>query len=502
MKKTFKIIGSVLLSVMIAVGAFCFSVSAATASVSLGINNGGKFRVGNTVTVTVKYTASDAIGAAEANIKFSTGVLKYSSAAGGDATVGNGAVKIIDTGFNGTSKTATYTVKFIAIANGDGSVSASVTGVNIAGTRMSASSSVSVNVSRSENATLSSLTVSGAALSPAFNPNTTSYTAFVKNPVDSVLVKAGVADAGATVAGAGTVKLKVGENSVTLTVTAANGTAKKSYTVKIKRMTEEETKAYEQQLRDSDPLLVEIDGKDYHLVSDAAAYTAFGGFTVGEITRKDTKIPCLSDEAGKYTLCYLTADEDEQKTNVLYIKNEENYTVAPYIISNNKLYIIEESPKTVPEGFKKTEVEINGVKVKAMQFTSDKMVDFFILYCYNSGNNSYFRYDFEEKTLQRAPDFETGEVKAVNETKNGIFDKFLKLSSSAKLIVVFLLLAAVCIVVLIILLIVRLVSRKRRNSFADFEDDSEGLFINEEITDGLNFVGDDTLSDQNDFPEQ
>lgn len=502
MKKTFKIIASWLLAVTVAVSVFCFSASAATASVSLGINNGGKFRVGNTVTVTIKYSASDAIGAAEANISFSTGVLKYSSLTGAtQPKVGNGTIKIIDFDFDKTSKTATYTVKFIAIANGDGSVSASVTGVNNSDIKMSASSSVSLNVSRSENATLSSLSVSGATLSPAFNPNTTSYTAFVKNPVDSVSVKAGVADAGATVAGAGTVKLKVGGNSVTVTVTAANGTAKKSYTIKIKRMSEEETKAYEQQLRDSDPLLVEIDGKDYHLVSDPAAYTAFGGFTVGEFTRKDTKIPCLSDEAGKYTLCYLTADEDEQKTNVLYIKNEENYTVAPYIVSNNKLYIIEESPKAVPEGFKKTEVEINGVKAKAMQFTSDKMVDFFILYCYNGGSDSYFRYDFEEKTLQRAPDFEMGAVKEASTQKSGLFDKFLKLSSSAKLIVVFLLLAAVCIVVLIILLIVRLVSKKRRNSF-DFDDDSEGLFVNEEITDGLNFVGDDTSPDQNDFPEQ
>ena len=94
-----------------------------------------------------------------------------------------------------------------------------------------------------------------------------------------------------------------------------------------------------------------------------------------------------------------------------------------------------------------------------------------------------------------------GAVKEASTQKSGLFDKFLKLSSSAKLIVVFLLLAAVCIVVLIILLIVRLVSKKRRNSF-DFDDDSEGLFVNEEITDGLNFVGDDTSPDQNDFPEQ
>lgn len=485
MKKIKKIAALIISSVLLISSLFALTVSAATASVVLGLNKKGNYRVGEAVTVTVKYAASDPVGALDATISFSTGVLKYSSCTGGQATASNGTVRIVDTDFNGTSKNATYTIRFTAVGNGSGNVSASLTGVNVDGAKMTASSAISVTIAQSDNAALSSLSVSGTSLSPAFNANKTSYTATVKYSVEKVKVSANVADAGAIVTGAGDVVLKVGENKVTVTVTSASGKAKKSYTIKIKRMTQEETAEYEKQLRESDPLLVVIGSSDYHILTEASAYTAYPGYKVEEFTRKDKQIPCLKDESGKYTLCYLTADTDAEKKPVLYIKDGEDFKIAPYILSNGKLYIIEKPETQAPDGYKTTEIEINGTTAKVYQFTSDKMLDFFVFYCYSEGKSAFYRYDSAEKTLQRAPDFKTTDIKASTPKKVGAIQKFLNLSLSAKLILCFVILAAICLIVLLVLVIVRVVSKKNlRQLGAEDEDfDIDSLVFPEENED-------------------
>ena len=148
MKKIKKIAALIISSVLLISSLFALTVSAATASVVLGLNKKGNYRVGEAVTVTVKYAASDPVGALDATISFSTGVLKYSSCTGGQATAGNGTVRIVDTDFNGTSKNATYTIRFTAVGNGSGNVSASLTGVNVDGAKMTASSAISVTISK------------------------------------------------------------------------------------------------------------------------------------------------------------------------------------------------------------------------------------------------------------------------------------------------------------------------------------------------------------------
>ncbi|WP_175491109.1 Ig-like domain-containing protein [Pontibacter chinhatensis] len=96
----------------------------------------------------------------------------------------------------------------------------------------------------SSNANLSNLALSGTTLSPAFSANTVNYTASVANAVTSVTVTPTKADANATVSINGTVltggatsravNLNVGANTITVVVTAQNGSTK-TYTVTITR---------------------------------------------------------------------------------------------------------------------------------------------------------------------------------------------------------------------------------------------------------------------------
>ena len=88
---------------------------------------------------------------------------------------------------------------------------------------------------KSDNAKLSALEIAGVTLTPAFAADVTSYTASVENTVDKVTVTATAADSKATVAGTGEKTLAVGNNAITVEVTAENGTTTKTYTITVNR---------------------------------------------------------------------------------------------------------------------------------------------------------------------------------------------------------------------------------------------------------------------------
>ncbi|KPD07723.1 hypothetical protein AM501_13880 [Aneurinibacillus migulanus] len=99
--------------------------------------------------------------------------------------------------------------------------------------------------SLSSNADLSNLTLSQGTLAPIFSSGTTAYTANVDNEVASVTVTPTVADSTATVkvndvavtsgVATGSIPLNVGPNTITVMVTAQDGTTQKSYTITVTR---------------------------------------------------------------------------------------------------------------------------------------------------------------------------------------------------------------------------------------------------------------------------
>ena len=87
----------------------------------------------------------------------------------------------------------------------------------------------------SSDATLSSLNIPSVSLSPAFSPSVETYSASVANTVTSINISASANHPKASVTGVGAKSLNVGSNSFQITVTAENGTTKKTYTVNITR---------------------------------------------------------------------------------------------------------------------------------------------------------------------------------------------------------------------------------------------------------------------------
>ena len=91
---------------------------------------------------------------------------------------------------------------------------------------------ITVNREADDNNDLKSLEVEGYDITPTFDPDTTEYTLEVPEDVDSITVNAEPDADTATVEGTGSHDLQPGENTITVTVTAEDGT-EKTYTIKV-----------------------------------------------------------------------------------------------------------------------------------------------------------------------------------------------------------------------------------------------------------------------------
>ncbi len=495
MKKTIKLLIclSVILGILVAY--FSFGTFAAQALLSFDKSS---YNLGQTVTMTIKYNANAPIYANEIDVTYNNSVLKVASVNGGEYTLGTSSIKIVDDDLSTATAvhtSGTYVVTFTTVAVGDANVSVSV--ISDGG---SASASGNVNVSLSSNANLASLKVSGAILSPAFNPNTTSYSATVKYSIDKATVSAGVADGNATLVGAGTYDLAVGDNLKTITVTAASG-AKKSYTLNIKRLSEEETAALEEQERADDVFLVVYNGKDYHIMQDISKLEVPGGFTASTILHRENEVGVLVDTAGEYTLYYLTADDDETQTPVIFYKTEnEEFKELPYIISSGNLYIIE--PPVVnfivsEEKYLPNSIDLGSQKIDTYSFTDTRLSDFHIVYAYFNGERNFYRYDTVTKVLQRAPDFI--EIVVEEETeKTNILTDFSDLSTAAKIVILLVIISVLAIIALIVLLIIRIASYRKELP----EEDDVVAFDEITESDGIDDSVDlETITDSEDEEE-
>jgi hypothetical protein len=111
---------------------------------------------------------------------------------------------------------------------------------------------ITVTRAASTNANLSSLAISQGTLSPSFASGTTSYSVSVGSAVYSLNVAPTIADANATViikkgtsitsgSASNPIALNVGLNTISVMVTAQDGSTMKSYTIIVTRASEENT---------------------------------------------------------------------------------------------------------------------------------------------------------------------------------------------------------------------------------------------------------------------
>ena len=480
MKKVFKITFSFILIAILVASVFSFNTAAASATTHFSPSK-TDFSVGEEITVTIKFDAGVQVFSIDGELKYDSAIVQYVS--GGGANQGN-SVKIAEA-LSGETK-VDVSVKFKTIAEGkcNFSFSGFCTDANL--TPHNASTGYFINVKNpttseppnppapSDNANLASLKVSGATLSPKFNSNTTNYTVTVPFATDKVTITAGVADAGATLVGAGTINLNVGDNKRTITVTAASG-AKKSYNLVITRLAEEQGQPPEPD--DTDPLLITAEGTNRKVMQDITSMPVPESFSATTAEVSGVQVGALTEPGGKYVLYYTTLEDGSDAA--LYYKDENaEYRRLRYIEVNGKLYIIADMPEGfAPDGWYKDTMSITGGAVAAFRSEDSRLKDFYVLYCYVDGAHGFYRFDSLKSTIQRAPDFTLQAIVSDQidvPKEDNVFKKFANMNPTGKTIIILIAVAIICIAVLVVLLVSRLVNTPKTDGDEIFlSDDGE-----------------------------
>lgn len=322
-------------------------------------------------------------------------------------------------GFEGDSRT--NQLVFRANSTGTGTVSISAGSYCIAGVDYDASGSASVSivsasepddsepapaptpsggdsstgnnpgVSLSSNNALSSLTVSAGTLTPAFDPAITEYTLSLPSRSDRLTITANPSDSRATVQGDGDISLQDGETSLSVVVTAEDGSAK-AYTITV-------------QVAQAPTLFLDYNGQRLGVVKDVSQVTPPAGFAPAEpITYSGDTLPIWTDVSGKRTLVYLM--DEKTSAQGFYLFSQTTGVQSPYlpILCGSVTYIYTDIPKelsSVP-GLTPATVKAFGQTLNGWTYNDASLKDFCVLYLMDdAGSYGYYTYDSREETLQR-----------------------------------------------------------------------------------------------------
>ena len=209
---------------------------------------------------------------------------------------------------------------------------------------------------KSSNANLSNLGIRPNDFS-GFRQGTTTYNVTVPNDVESVEVYATKADSKATVTGTGTKTLQEGANTLTVTVTAEDGT-KKTYTINVTRETA---------IENEDENVTDENTTDENMISEETTQEATGD-GLAELTISNVNLtPSFETGVYEYTAKYIgestelemeatptdetyivdiTGNEDLQEGEniiTILVSDAEGNNVATYQITVNKSLVDEEA---------------------------------------------------------------------------------------------------------------------------------------------------------------
>lgn len=399
------------------------NVKAANATINISGNNSAI--VGNTITVTVTLSSSTSLGSWDFTVGYDTSKLRLTYS---DAESSQRAVGYVSSAGQ-TSKT--YTFKFKALSSGTASIyinGAEVYDFNenkMTVTKGSKSITLKtqqeIEASYSKNNYLNELLVDGYELSPSFDKDTLEYSLELDSTIENIKVSAKVADKTASVTGTGNIELIEGENLVEIVVTAQNGNTRK-YVIKAN-------------VKELNPINVKVNGEEYTVVKRKNTLTIPDNFIETTVVINEEEIPAFYNEITKYTIVGLK-DKEGKIDLYLYDLDSGKYTLYQELTFNsNKLFLLD-VPSKIPEGLRKTKLEVNEKKITAYKFNYSDI--YYIIYGMNltTGNKDFYMYDSEEHTIQR---YDTTMLDKVTEEKDKYLTVVIVLSCVCFLTMLFLL---------------------------------------------------------------
>lgn len=423
MKKTLRSLLLAMAVLCVAAAGFGFPVKAAgSARISFSDIS---CKVGETFTVNMSVNASGAtLAAMDAVLLYPTDYLElvscsvpspgsYNSPGGGTIIMnwynasGSGTLNCSLTFKSLKAGSTAVTVESQEIADTDGNVLSS----------SAASSAIAIGAESgaSNDAKLSALQISPGSLSPAFSPDRTEYSIQVNNDVAKIAVSAKTNDAKAKFVISST-DLAVGDNTITVKVTAEDGKTVKNYVIKVKRLegaatttkAEESSKAEdesEEDGEDSEDITVMIDGQIRMFVTPLDGVTLPEGYEVTDYEFDGHQVQAARNLTGDLIAFYLADQDGENPQFYLYNEADQTFSRMMNIQTASNLYTVVDldAGVVIPDNYHEITVEIDGLDVRAWRSNDDMEGIYYLIYAMNwNGEKALYRYDSQERTMQRA----------------------------------------------------------------------------------------------------
>lgn len=490
MKKILKTMAVLAITVCVMLSVFAINVFAAgTSSIAFSKS---ELNVGDTLTVTVRYNATEEMYAAQGLIKYDPKVFQFVSGDNSNSTTA-GVVKTVLSSNGKTSLVENIQFKAIAAGKATFSITDSVYVSDTEQKITDSGASVQVkdaSASKSSNANLSYLRTSAGTLSPNFSANTTTYSVTVPNSVTEVLLYIEAQDSKATTAVEGSKTMKVGANTRKVLVTAEDGTVK-TYTLNITRLasnnassegtSSDETSSDVSDETSSDvkePVAedkVIVDGVEKYIAEDFSQDLIYEDFAITSYKYNDKEYPAITD--GGTTLIYLV-DEKGENGEFYRIDKQNNITKFEFITVGKNMYqLLTPDESEITDKFVSTTVSIDGQEYDAYQRITDADSDFVFFYAKCLTNTGFYRYDITEKTMQRANGMVIEAVQQetpVDTEPGNILDNLKNLNTNGKIVAITIVVILLLLLVAIIILIVKLVSSTRDDDDDDYYDEDDG----------------------------
>ena len=331
---------------------------------------------------------------------------------------------------------------------------------------------------KSSNASLGSLVISAGTLSPEFSAATKDYTATVDYSCSSLAVTANRADSKASVTSVtGNDSLEVGENTVSVVVTAEDGSTS-TYNIVVTRRAEDDPENADKQ---DNWKKFDINGTEWTMVNDIPEDVVPEGFEHSKTVIDGLEYNTLHGTFGDITLVYLQSESG----NGLFVYDAAQNAAYEFVrINSESHFIVVLLPKVddVPEGYNEISLSIEGKGVATayqtkVEKTDDQTKDFYLVYAMNdNGESGWYTYDSVDGTYMRTKLSTPTVAQEENDTTKselvpGIANKYLVLAAILVLI----------IIILALLLLVVIVKNKKRtaNKENDEEDDTKEFYIDE-----------------------
>lgn len=320
---------------------------------------------------------------------------------------------------------------------------------------------------KSSNASLGSLVISAGTLSPEFSAATKDYTATVDYSCSSLAVTANPADSKASVTSVtGNDSLEVGENTVSVVVTAEDGSTS-TYNIVVTRRAEDDPENADKQ---DNWKKFDINGTEWTMVNDIPEDVVPEGFEHSKTMIDGLEYNTLHGTFGDITLVYLQSESG----NGLFVYDAAQNAAYEFVrINSESHFIVVLLPKVddVPEGYNEISLSIEGKGVATAyqtkgEKTDDQTKDFYLVYAMNdNGESGWYTYDSVDGTYMRTELGTPTVAQKENDTTKselvpGIANKYLVL-------------AAILVLIIIILLLLLMVSavKNRKYKAMDYHDD-------------------------------